>query len=195
MTTELESLLEQMKALENELIEELQKQQQTFAYEIRKRRVYFAENVIIQHKEYLKSLYRYVKDAPLKHIISAPLIWLCIVPALLMDVVCSLYQWGCFPIYGIPKVHRRDYFIYDREYLAYLNIIEKVNCAYCSYFNGLVAYLQEIAGRTEQFWCPIKHAGRIKNLHSRYHKFISYGDAAKYRANIQQTRHDFKDLE
>jgi hypothetical protein len=91
-------------------------------------------------------------------------------------------------------MQRRDYFVYDREYLAYLNIIEKMNCAYCSYLNGLIAYLQEIVGRTEQFWCPIKHAGHLKNLHSRYHKFISYGDAAKYRADIQKTRHDFTDL-
>jgi phage terminase large subunit-like protein len=74
-------------------------------------------------------------------------------------------------------------------------MIEKINCAYCSYVNGLFGYLQEIAGRTEQFWCPIKHAKRIKNLHSRYQKFIDYGDAKTYRANIETTRHDFKDLE
>lgn len=195
MTTELEVLLNKMKELENELIEELQKQQELFSYEIRKRKVYFEQQAIIRNKEYIKSLYWYLKDAPLKHILSAPFIWMCIAPALLMDIACSLYQWICFPIYGIPKVKRQDYFIFDREYLGYLNIIEKINCAYCSYFNGLIAYLQEIAGRTEQFWCPIKHAGRLKNLHSRYHKFIAYGDAAKYRSEVQITRHDFKDLQ
>jgi len=195
MTTELETLLNKMKALENELLEELQKQEETFAYEIRKRKVYFEENAIIRNKAYIKSLYLYLKDAPLKHIISAPLIWMCIFPALLMDATCSLYQWVCFPIYGIPRVNRQDYFNFDRAYLDYLNIIEKINCAYCSYFNGLVAYLQEIAARTEQFWCPIKHAGHLKNLHSRYHKFIAYGHAAKYRSDVQLTRHDFKDLE
>lgn len=34
--------------------------------------------------------------------------------------------------------------------------MEKVNCVYCSYFNGLMSYLREIAGRTEQYWCPIR---------------------------------------
>lgn len=195
MTSELELLLNKMKALESELVEELQKQQETFSYEIRKRKVYFEASAIIRHQAHIKSLYFYFKDAPLKHILSAPIIWMCIVPALLMDTTCSLYQWVCFPVYGIPRVQRQDYFIFDREYLGYLNIIEKINCAYCSYFNGLMAYLQEIAGRTEQFWCPIKHAGRLKNLHSRYHKFITYGDASQYRSEVQITRHDFKDLE
>jgi hypothetical protein len=59
----------------------------------------------------------------------------------------------------------------------------------------LFGYIQEIGGRTEQFWCPIKHAKRIKNLHSRYHKFIDYGDAKNYRSGIETIRHDFKDLQ
>jgi hypothetical protein len=59
----------------------------------------------------------------------------------------------------------------------------------------LFAYAQEIAARTEQFWCPIKHAKRIKGLHSRYQKFIRYGDAETYRSDFDIIRHDFKDLE
>jgi len=195
MPTQLEVLLDKIKVLENELIDELQKQQEEFSYEIRKRRVYFEGNVIIRHKEYAKQLLRYINDAKLKHIISTPFIWLCIFPVALMDITISLYQAVCFPLYGIPKVKRQDYIIFDRQYLNYLNIIEKINCAYCSYANGLFGYFQEIAGRTEQFWCPIKHAGRIKGLHSRYRKFVDYGDAQSYRAKIEATRHDFKDLE
>ena len=195
MTTQLEILLDKIKVLETELIEELQKQEEEFSYEIRKRRVYFEENVIVRHKEYVKRLFNYITDAPLKHILSAPFVWICIIPSLLMDVTISLYQAVCFPLYGIPKVNRQDYIVFDRQYLHYLNLIEKINCAYCSYANGLLAYLQEIAARTEQFWCPIKHAKRIKTLHSRYQKFFSYGDAQKYRSQIDSVRHDFKDLE
>jgi len=194
MATQLEILLDKIKVLENELIEELQKQEEGFSYEIRKRRVYFEENVIIRHKEYAKRLLSYISDAPIKHILSVPFIWICIVPVLLLDVTISFYQWSCFPIYGIPKVKRQDYIAFDRQYLNYLNIIEKINCAYCSYVNGLIAYVQEIAARTEQFWCPIKHARRIKTLHSRYQKFINYGDAEKYRAEIDRVRHDFQDM-
>jgi len=195
MTPQLEILLDKIKVLETELIEELQKQEEEFSYEIRKRRVIFEENVIIRHKEYVVRLFQYITDAPLKHILSAPLIWGCMIPSLLMDATISLYQAVCFPIYGIPKVKRQDYIVFDRQYLRYLNLIEKINCAYCSYVNGLFAYLQEIGARTEQFWCPIKHAKRIKTLHSRYQKFISYGDAETYRAHVDTVRHDFKDLE
>ncbi len=195
MPTQLEVLLDKMKALENELLDELQKQQEEFSYEITKRRIYFEESVIIRHKEYAKQLVRYIADAKLKNILTTPFIWMCIIPVVLMDITIGLYQEICFPIYGIPKVRRQDYIVFDRQYLNYLNIIEKINCAYCSYVNGLFGYLQEIAGCTEQFWCPIKHAKRIRNLHSRYRKFIDYGDAKTYRANIEITRHDFKDLE
>jgi len=195
MTTQLEILLDKIKVLETELIEELQKQEEEFSYEIKKRRVFFEENIIIRQKEYVKQLFDYITDAPLKHIISAPFVWICIIPSLLMDVTISLYQAVCFPIYGIPKVNRQDYIVFDRQYLHYLNLIEKINCAYCSYVNGLFAYLQEIAARTEQFWCPIKHAKRIKTLHGRYQKFVSYGHAKTYRSKIDSVRPDFKDLE
>jgi len=195
MLTPIEILLDKIKALETELIEELQKQEEEFSYEIRKRQVFFKDNVVIRHKKYVKHLFNYITDAPLKHIISAPFIWMCIIPSLLMDATISLYQIICFPIYGIPKVKREDYIVFDRQYLQYLNLIEKINCAYCSYVNGLFAYLQEIAGRTEQFWCPIKHAKRIKTLHSRYQKFVGYGDAKTYRSKVEKIRHDFKDLE
>jgi hypothetical protein len=52
-----------------------------------------------------------------------------------------------------PKVRRSDYIILDRQKLRYLNSIERLNCAYCGYANGAIAYVQEIAGRTEQHWC------------------------------------------
>lgn len=115
MPTQLEALLDKMKALENELIEELQKQQEEFSYEITKRRIYFEKNVIIRHKEYAKQLFNYITDAKLKHILSAPFIWLCIVPVVLMDITVSLYQAICFPLYGIPKVKRQDYIVFDRQ--------------------------------------------------------------------------------
>jgi hypothetical protein len=195
MPTQLENLMDKIKVLENELVEELQKQGTEFSYEILKRQVHFEENVVKRHKEFTKRLVFYFRDAPLKHWLSVPFIWMCFIPVAFLDVTVSLYQWVCFPLYGIPKVKRQDYIVFDRQYLNYLNLIEKLNCAYCSYVNGFIAYVQEIAGRTEQFWCPIKHAKRIKTLHSRYRKFFDYGDAEAYRADIETVRHGFKDLE
>lgn len=193
--TAVETLLEKIKLLEAELITELQKQQPKFSYEIHKRQVHFTENIILKQKQHTRHLFSYIINAALKHILVTPVIWSCLIPALLMDIVVTLYQCTCFPVYGIPKVKRQDYIIFDHQYLHYLNLIEKFNCAYCSYFNGLIAYTQEIGARTEQFWCPIKHAQRLKNLHSRYQNFIEYGDAEGYRAYVESVRRNFKDLD
>lgn len=68
----------------------------------------------------------------------------------------------------------------DRHRLAYLNIIEKFNCAYCGYASGVLSYAREIASRTEQYWCPIKHAQRAIGTHARYAHFVDYGDASAF---------------
>jgi hypothetical protein len=52
-----------------------------------------------------------------------------------------------------------------------------VDCMYCSYAVGLLGYAREITARTEQYFCPIKHARKILGAHSRYKDFLSYGDA------------------
>ena len=96
---------------------------------------------------------------------------------LLLDLFVAVYQTVCFPGYGIPRVHRSDYLAFDREQLAYLNAIEKLNCAYCAYANGVFAYVREVASRTKQYWCPIKHARRVLGVHARYGSFVDYGDA------------------
>ena len=64
-----------------------------------------------------------------------------------------------------------------------------------AYANGVFAFVTEVAARTEQYWCPIKHALRMKGVHSRYQYFFDYGDAEGYRRRIEQVRRDFADLE
>ena len=108
--------------------------------------------------------------------------------AALLDTWVTIYQWVCFPIYGIARVPRRHYFVIDRHKLAYLNAIEKVNCTFCSYANGLLAYVREVAARTEQYWCPIKHARPLAVPHTRYHLFFDYGDAEGYRRGLVTLR-------
>jgi len=112
---------------------------------------------------------------------DAPVIYAMIVPFVILDITITIYQWICFPVYGIEKVKRGDYFIFDRYHLAYLNILEAINCAYCSYGNGLMAYASEIAGRTEQYWCPIKHARKAISAHQLYIGFADFGDAETFR--------------
>ncbi|WP_457597209.1 hypothetical protein [Hydrogenimonas sp.] len=127
-----------------------------------------------------------------RYALTAPVIYGMIVPALFMDLCVTVYMHSCFPIYGIPKVRRRDFIAIDRHRLPYLNALQKLNCVYCGYFNGLVAYVEEIAARTEQFWCPIRHARRLRGVHHRYWHFLRYGDGERLKERWTQLREALK---
>jgi hypothetical protein len=194
MNDKLQSLFGRIKDLEKEVLAEIDQGQDEFGYKVQGGKVRFKENIRLAHRKMAKSLRRYFRDSKFLTIVTAPVIWFCVVPALFMDAVVETYQFICFPVYGIPKVRRRDYIVRDRVHLRYLNPMERFNCWYCEYVNGLLAYVQEIAGRTEQYWCPIKHALHLKTHHSRYQNFLDYGDAEQYRKRIEEVRRDFNDL-
>ena len=178
--SKLEEIIAEIKSLKQELLEELQQKQDEYFYIIRGKKIEFEEETRRYHRTLAKTLARYFAEASPLHILTAPLIYSCIFPALFMDLVVSIYQAVCFRVYGIPRVRRDDYIVVDRHQLQYLNLLEKLNCVYCGYFSGLIAYVQEIAARTEQYWCPIKHARKLSTIHSRYHKFIEFGDGDDY---------------
>lgn len=195
MNNKLQGLIEAIKKLEQELTLEFQKKEAEFSYKIHGKKVLFDQEVKRRHKLIATRISKYLKDSEILTILTIPLIWGCLFPALFMDLIVSLYQAVCFPIYKIPKVKRDRYIVIDRHALSYLNGIEKLNCVYCGYFNGLIAYVREIAGRTEQYWCPIKHARRTSDFHSRYGRFLEYGDAEGYRREIEKIRQAFEDIQ
>ncbi len=139
-------------------------------------------------KHLLKYKENFFTNVQFRNLLSAPFIYGMFFPALFLDICLEIYHQICFRLYKIPLVKRKDYIIFDRTHLAYLNIYEKFNCLYCSYFNGLIAYATEIAGRTERYWCPIKHAQRLKQTHSQYTHFVEYLDAESYRENLENIR-------
>ena len=159
-----------------------------------KGRVHFEASVLAEQRKLRSSLRRYLLDSSFLSIVTASVIYFGVVPFLLLDLFMTAYQAICFPVYGIPKVRRADYVIFDRGRLQYLKIVERINCAYCSHGNGLLAWARELSARTEQHWCPIKHARRIRERHSRYAHFVDYGDAKQYGAKIDALRNDFVDI-
>lgn len=46
--------------------------------------------------------------------LSVPPVYSGVLPFVLPDIRVAAYESICFPIYGIPKVRRRDYLIFDR---------------------------------------------------------------------------------
>lgn len=181
MSEQISALLDKMKSLELELEAEFAKRHAELRVGFERGKVAFEAEVRRRHAELRTSLGRYVINAHPLVALTAPLIYGLIIPFALLDLTVSIYQAICFPAYGIEKVRRADYFIFDRHHLAYLNILEKLNCAYCSYANGVIAYVREVGARTERHWCPIKHATKALSAHEHYRGFVEFGDAEGFR--------------
>jgi hypothetical protein len=188
MNDRIQQLLTQMTALEDDLREALHEQETSMLFEVRGKRVEFEHSIKQAHRR-LKTrfLYWLVTYRP-QNLITGPVIYGMIVPLLMLDLFVTFYQAVCFPIYRVAKVRRASYIVLDRQHLEYLNFIEKFHCTYCAYASGLVAYVYEIVARTEEYFCPIKHARRILGTHSRYRRFLDYGEAADYEARLEAFR-------
>ena len=115
-----------------------------------------------------------------KNLIALPFIYGMAIPLALLHVMLEIYQRVCFPLFRIAVVRPREHFVVDRHRLRYLNPVERLNCAYCGYANGLMSFAREIIARTEQYWCPIKHSQQISTAHARYARYAAFGDAERY---------------
>lgn len=188
MLTHIDELIAQIRALQEELETEFRQKREEFRFTVEKRRIRFAEEVLEWQHRFRTGVFRYLRESRPLNVLTAPLIYAGFVPFALLDVFITVYQKVCFPVYGIARVNRSEYLVYDREDLPYLNIIEKFNCFYCAYGNGVAAYTREVAARTEQYWCPIKHARRIRDAHDRYPGFFDYGDAESYAKGLERLR-------
>lgn len=192
MTTQLDVLVEKLREVEAEIETELAKRREELRFHLENRRVVFEKEMLRLHRELKTRASRYIIEANPLTVLSAPVIYSMIVPIALLDLSVMVYQAICFPVYRIPKVRRGDYLVFDRHHLAYLNVIEKFNCAYCSYANGAIAFMREVASRTEIYWCPIKHARRVLGPHPHYQGFADFGDAEGFRARIRQLKDGVK---
>jgi hypothetical protein len=185
-----ETLLGRIRELQDELEAEIARRGEAFRYRLENDRVVFEEEVLRRHRQMRVRLGAFLRATRPMVVITAPVIYALIVPFALLDLFVWLYQVICFPVYGIPKVPRGDFIRIDRHHLAYLNALQKLNCVYCGYCNGVIALVREVAGRTEAFWCPIKHAGRVEGSHPRYAAFLDYGDGEGFLDGLEASRQE-----
>lgn len=188
MSEKITSLLDRIRELEKDIDREIDNQRHTAEATLKAGAARFTDEVRAQHRKLKTGLITYIRGASLPLVLSAPITYAIVVPLMLLDLMATLHQKICFHVYGIRSVRRSDYIVIDRHRLSYLNGIEKLNCVYCGYANGVIAYVREIAGRTEQYWCPIKHARNLRTPHSRYSRFLDYGDAQGYRDKLAELR-------
>jgi ABC-type multidrug transport system fused ATPase/permease subunit len=189
----MDELFDRIAALERELESEVNHARQNWRYRVEAGRVRFERDVRAVHRRLRHGIWRFLGESSLSSLVTAPVIYSLVVPIALLDLWITVYQAVCFRAYGIARVKRSSYIVVDRQHLAYLNAIEKLNCVYCGYANGVFAYVREVAGRTEQYWCPIRHARAVRGPHPRYRHFIDYGDAEGYRKRWLPLRNELKD--
>jgi hypothetical protein len=193
MASRIDDLLEHIASLEREVELELNRARERWRYRVEAGRIRFEREVRRAHARLRQSIPRYLRESSIPNLLTAPVIYSLVVPIALLDLWMTLYQAICFRIYRIARVRRSTYIVIDRYHLAYLNGIEKLNCVYCGYANGVFAYVREIAGRTEQYWCPIRHARRVRSPHGHYRRFVDYGDAEGYHRQLPDLRDELAD--
>ena len=193
----LDNLFEKLRQTQQDIeeaIEELfEKKRKQFQYNIDAGKVIFDKAIKQLHRKSKVGWISYIVNAKLSTILTAPIIYGMVIPIALFDLTVTIYQHICFRVYKIPIVNRSRYIVIDHQHLAYLNAIEKLNCIYCGYGNGAIAYAREIFSCTEQYWCPIKHAEHHFWQHKRSENFVDYGDVEAYREKLAEFRKDWSD--
>jgi hypothetical protein len=195
MNDELEGLLVQLKTVEDEIEAALDKRRQAFVDDLKVGKHRFDEATLKAQRAVKLGIDRYLLRSNVATILTIPFIYGMIIPFAFLDISLQIYQWACFSAWRLKRVKRSPYIVIDRQQLVYLNVIEKINCMFCGYGNGLIAYAREVTSQTEQYWCPIKHAKRTKSPHERYKNFIEYGDAEGFRRQSEILREQLRKMD
>jgi hypothetical protein len=193
MNDRIRQILNQITSLEDELRSVLLEQERRMRYQIQDKRIEFERSIKAAHQRLKVGLVQWFLSVPPLNFLTAPIIYGMSTPLVFIDVCITVYQATCFPIYGILKVKREDYIVMDHRHLAYLNSFEKAHCMYCAYASGVLAMAVEVTSRTEQYFCPIKHARNILGSTPRYARYLGYGEAEDFHIKLEQFRDELAD--
>ena len=194
MQSQIREILLKIESLNNELKGEYDRIAKKYGFAHEKQKIIFLEEFRKRNKAFKFPTWKYVIPSNLRHFLSIPFIYVMIIPVVLLDIFLTIYQWTAFSLYRIPKVKRMEYFVYERRFLDYLNFIQKINCLYCSYVNGVFAYAVEIGARTERYWCPVKAAHKPRFSHGWYQDFADYGNPEEWNAKFKEEDRAFIDV-
>ena len=191
MKSKISKILEEIRYKKDELVKEYEKLREKYDFEFIKWKIVFSQKKQEENKKFKLGSFRYMLWSQIRHILSMPFIYAMIIPAVILDIFLFIFQNICFRLYGIPLVKRNEYISSERKHLDYLNWIQKINCLYCSYVNGIFSYAVEIGGRTEKYWCPIKHARKNNTFHNWQDHFADYWDAEWFQESFTSNKEYF----
>lgn len=192
MKSKINIILSEIDKKKEELKSEYHKLMDKYGFTFSMGKIIFNSDRIKENKKYKKTIFQSIFSAKFREILSIPFIYSMIITAIFLDLMLFVYQQTAFRLYMIPLVKKSDYIIHDRRQLDYLNIIQKINCMYCSYVNWLFSYAVEIWWRTERYWCPIKHAKKAISSHEWEKYFADYWDAEWFRETFCKDNETYK---
>lgn len=193
MKTRINKLYEEIKQKKDELFQEYEKLREKYDFKFIKWKIVFSEKKKDENKKFKIWIFKYLLGSEIRHIISIPFIYMMIIPAVILDIFLFVFQQTCFRLYGIPLVKRKEFLSTERKHLDYLNWIEKINCLYCSYVNWMFSYAVEVWGRTEKYWCPIKHAKKNNTFHNWQDHFADYWDGEGFKKAFNSNKEYFEE--
>ena len=194
MKSKINKILSDIQSKKDELRVEYAKLKEKYGFKVEWRKIIFNTETKEKNKFFKKPILETIFTAEVREILSIPFIYSMVIPTLIFDVFLFIYQQTAFRLYKIPLVRRRDYLIYDRKTLDYLNVLQKFNCIYCSYVNWIFQYAVEIGWRTEKYWCPIKNARKKLGEHSWEQEFADFGDVETFKKAFHSVE-EFKKLQ
>lgn len=134
--------------------------------------------------KYLLTKHRFIR-----HLSVYPVIYPAVIFVILLDVWIEIYHRVAFPCYGVAFIRRRDYIKIYRHRLRYLNPMQKFNCVYCGYANGVIQYMARIIAETESYWCGIQHRNRDGFIEPAHHiDFLKFGDKERFKEDFDSRK-------
>jgi len=192
MNHTIHDMVTEIEAMKAKLKQEIAKEEKRAAsYRVEGDFIIFDRENLQKQRAHMKHLWVWLREVPLIQLMTAPVIYGMVIPAVILDVFLFVYVRVVAPVFKLKFAKRRDFIVFDRHYLGYLNFFEKLNCVYCSYFNGLMFYAGSVAQTTELYFCPIKHAKRVAYGEEHFSKYLGYGDAENYHEKLNALREKY----
>lgn len=89
MNDKLDALLDKMRELEKEMMQELRRKETEFFYEVRQKKVRFTGEALTRQRKLGKRLHRFLLDSSFLVVLTTPIIWSCLLPLVMLDLVIS----------------------------------------------------------------------------------------------------------
>jgi hypothetical protein len=118
MNPKISELLDRIQHMELEIELEMKRRRAELQADFEETRVRFEREVLEQQRRFKTGILAYLFTANWLTVLTAPVIYALIVPISFLDLTITVYQHICFRAYGLPRVKRNDYFVFDRAHLS-----------------------------------------------------------------------------